>query len=247
MEKKYLLLLSYDGSNYLGWQKTKEGPSIEGTVQAALERILQQPIYLEAASRTDAGVHALGQVITFKALFDKKSVDQILLSMNQLLPADIRALSLTLTVLDFHPTLNSVQKEYEYKVNTSPILCPFKRATYWHFPQKLDLNLMRSAATQLIGEKDFRGFTNTKKGPHQNTIRTLFSLEIDEVGSDVIFNIRGNHFLYKMVRNLVGTLLYIGSSKLPLDVIEQLLENKKRCQGGMTAPASGLTLKKIFY
>lgn len=241
------LILSYDGSNYLGWQATKEGLSIEETLQKAIEKILQQPVRLEAASRTDAGVHAKGQVVSFFAHLSKLDLKKLHISLNQLLPKDIRVLSLELVSMDFHPTLDGKEKEYVYQLSTSPFQCPFKRQTSWHFPFHLDMSMMEKAAMSLIGEKDFKGFTNTKKNPHETTIRTIHSIRIEKQQEDIIFTIRGNHFLYKMVRNIVGTLCYIGCEKLPLSVIADLLQNKQRAKGGMTAPAHGLTLSKVIY
>lgn len=246
-QKNIKLIISYDGSHYLGWQATKEGPSIELTLLNCLKKILQQPIHLQAASRTDSGVHAKGQVVNFLADISRYTLCQLQLSLNQLLPDDIRVLTIEDVRLDFHPTLDSVEKEYEYKVNTSVYLCPFKRTTYWHLPLKLDIELMQQACDLLIGEKDFKGFTNTKKNPHTSTIRKVNFLRITHIDDDIIFLIRGNHFLYKMIRNIVGTLCYIGSNKLPLNILSEILENKQRAQGGVTAPAHGLTLNKIIY
>jgi tRNA pseudouridine38-40 synthase len=133
----------------------------------------------------------------------------------------------------FHPTLDSRSKEYHYRVSTSCFLSPFKTRTHWHFPYILDETLMKKGALNLIGKKDFKAFTNHKKNPHRDTIREVFSIDIVQEGS--------------MVRNIVGTLCYIGCHKLPSDCIERLINQKLRMQAGVTAPACGLVLKSIQY
>ncbi len=246
MNVQYKLTLSYEGTLYFGWQKTQEGPSIEQTLQLVLATILQEPIELQAASRTDAGVHALGQVVTFvcsKALCTKK----ILVSLNQLLPSSIRCLDIEKISLDFHPTLSSFSKSYRYVVATQPILSPFEHGLVWHFPHDCQIPIMESAAKQLIGTHDFKAFTNQKKGPHKDTVRTLFSIDIQPTDSGFFIDITGDHFLYKMVRNIVGTLCYIGAGKISLSALSTILKNKQRTQAGITAPASGLFLKNINY
>lgn len=246
MNHNIKLHLAYDGSSYLGFQKTKEGPSIEGSLEQVLEKILQHEISLQAASRTDAGVHAEDQVINF---FTDKLLDlpKLLISLNQLLPKDIRVLKLEHANPSFHPTLDSIGKEYHYHVSTEEFLSPFKRHYVWHFPHLLDLELMRKASNLLIGTHDFQAFTNARKPSYENTVRTVNSIEILQKDKFFAFFIIGENFLYKMVRNIVGTLCYIGCHKLTLDHLPDILSSRKRAQAGMTAPASGLFLHKIYY
>lgn len=246
MEFFYKITLSYDGSLYFGWQKNSVGPSIESCLEHALITILQEQITLQAASRTDAGVHAIDQVVKFSS---KRSIDtsKTLISLNQLLPPSIRCLHLETTSQDFHPTLSSISKTYHYHVVTSRILSPFQRNFCWHFPYICDFTLMRRASNDLLGRHDFKAFTNTKKGPHKDTVRTIFSIEIIPTEDGFLIEITGDHFLYKMVRNIVGTLCYIGCGKIAPEAITTILQEKLRTQAGMTAPASGLFLKKINY
>ena len=167
--------------------------------------------------------------------------------MNSLLPEDIRVYAMQIMPLSFHPTLESLGKEYHYHVSTTPWLSPFQRHFMWHFPKKLELELMQKASLHLLGKKDFSALTNTRKPDYENRVREIFSIDITQEGENFCFRIRGDHFLYKMVRNIVGTLCYVGCGKLSIDAIEKILESKQRAQAGMTAPACGLVLKKVYY
>lgn len=247
MNQNIKLHLSYDGSNYYGWQKTSEGPSIEATLEEVLKKILQHPISLQAASRTDAGVHAEDQVVNFFTDKDPLKLNLFQTSLNQLLPNDIRINKIAIMQDNFHPTLDSIAKEYHYNLSTEPWLSPFKRYFYWHFPKQLNISLMKEAATLLIGKQDFQALTNFRKPPHRDTIREIFSIDFIEHQDDLCIQIKGDHFLYKMVRNIVGTLCYIGCGKIALQELTSILQGKKRKDAGMTAPALGLVLKKIHY
>lgn len=247
MTRNIKMTLCYDGTSYLGWQKTKEGPSIEEALEKVFEKILQQKTSFQAASRTDAGVHAEGQIVNFHLKSNSICLKKLLQSANKLLPSDILIEKIEEESPFFHPTLDSRSKEYHYRVSTSFFLSPFKTRTHWHFPYILDETLMKNGALDLIGKKDFKAFTNHKKNSHKDTIREVFSIEIVKEGLDFLFIIKGDHFLYKMVRNIVGTLCYIGCHKLPYDCIESLLSQKLRMKAGVTAPACGLVLKSIVY
>lgn len=248
MRPNIKLLVAYDGTNYLGWQKTRMGPSIEGSLQQTLERILQQPILLQAASRTDAGVHAEGQIVNF---IPNKKVDigKLQHSLNSLLPSDIVVLKISEEREAFHPTLDAVEKEYRYMLCNGPAQLPQKRFYSWHYPGHLDIPLMREAAKALVGCYDFAAFCNVKKNAHyENTIRQVKSIEIEELPENSVrFVIRGANFLYKMVRNIVGTLVYVGCGKLSPDAIPAIIKGLDRTQAGMTAPAHGLFLYRVFY
>lgn len=242
--KNLKLTIAYEGTSYLGWQKTKEGPSIEETLGQVLEKILQHPVKLQAASRTDAGVHAEGQVVNF---FSEKDLclDRLKMSCNALLPGDIRVLQLEEAPLSFHPTLNAKGKEYHYHVCLGHVQLPFERNFSWHFVKDVDIDLMRQGAFHFIGRHDFSALTNERQ---KNNVRELYLIEIDKTTDDrVRFRITGNHFLYKMVRNIVGTLLYVGCGMLSFDELPLLLKKGDRKAAGMTAPAHGLSLKRVFY
>lgn len=238
------LILAYDGTAYLGWQKTEMGPSIEGSLGRVLEQILQQPIKLQAASRTDAGVHAEGQVVNFFSE-PKLSLDRLLASCNALLPSDIRILHLEEMPSSFHPTLDAKGKEYHYHICLGKVQLPFDRRFSWHFVKKVQLNWMKEAALYFIGKHDFLALTNERQ---EDNIRELYSIQIDEIGDERIrIRVAGNQFLYKMVRNIVGTLLYAGCGMISMETISTLLKKGDRKEAGMTAPAHGLILKRVFY
>lgn len=238
------LLLAYEGTHYLGWQKTKMGPSIEDALEKALFQIFHYPTPLQAASRTDAGVHAEGQVVNF-FLKEERDLHRLQCSLNALLPSDIAVLNIERMAPSFHPTLDVSGKEYRYFVCNKATQLPFHRTNSWHFPYPLNLNGMRSAAHFLIGTKDFSAFSNLRV---EEGVRTLTAITIDIIEEErLCFSIQGDHFLYKMVRNLVGTLLYVGCGKIQEEDLPSILESRERARTGVTAPAHGLTLYKVFY
>jgi tRNA pseudouridine38-40 synthase len=243
------LLLAYDGTAYLGWQKTKEGASIEETLQQVLEHILQEKIELQAASRTDAGVHAIGQVANFSTTRLNSSPARLRASLNRLLPSDIVIREVEEVPATFHPTLDCQEKEYHYQLCFGRIQLPQRRYYSWHYPYPLDVGRMQAAAQLLIGRQDFSAFCNTKKNePYESTIRTLTKVEIVPSSPfECTIIIAGKQFLYRMVRNLVGTLVYIGRGKIQLEELLLLLKEGNRSRAGMTAPAHGLTLAKVRY
>lgn len=236
----YKLIVAYQGTRYLGWQKTGMGLSIEEELEGVLSRILQQPIHLQAASRTDAGVHAQGQVVNFFA--DKAPS---LRSLNGLLPKDISVSIIEEMPIDFHPTLHATGKEYHYNICFGHAQLPFHRSFSWHFPYALDLSSMQNAAAALIGEHDFSAFTNERQ---EDNVRHVTAIEIFPLAADRLrISVAGNRFLYKMVRNLVGTIVYAGCGKIAPGDVSDILESKDRTRAGMTAPACGLSLYKVKY
>ncbi len=244
MKKNLKCRIAYEGTAYSGWQKTETGPSIEGELEKALCQILQHPVKLQAASRTDAGVHAEGQVINF---FTERetTLDRLKKSCNALLPSDIRMIEMTEAPKNFHPTLNAKSKEYHYSICIGSTQLPFHRRFSWHFVKPVKVSLMREAAALLIGEHDFSALTNEKQ---KNNIRKVYQIEIEEWENDHIrIRVAGNHFLYKMVRTIVGTLAYAGCGMLQMKDIADLLKSGDRTAAGMTAPAHGLILKKVNY
>ncbi|MBS0620122.1 MAG: tRNA pseudouridine(38-40) synthase TruA [Verrucomicrobia bacterium] len=241
------LIISYQGTPFLGWQKTKEGPSIEAALEEALQTLLRHPVTLQAASRTDAGVHAEGQVVNF---FTRESITprRLLHSLNGILPREIAVLHAEEMPPAFHPTLDAKEKQYGYLICHGPVQLPLYRHTSWHFPRALDVGAMESASKALIGTHDFSAFCNALKEWDRTTICTLTSIAITPLPDERLsIQIQGDHFLYKMMRNLVGTLAYIGCGKLSPGAILDLLAGKDRTCIGMTAPAHGLVLKKVFY
>jgi tRNA pseudouridine38-40 synthase len=248
MKRNIALKLAYDGSDFLGWQKSCHGPTIEEALQSCLEQILQEPVALQAASRTDRGVHAEGQWVNFYS--DKNFMCEGLhKSLNALLPASVRVLSVCEMPFHFHPALHAQKKEYHYQVCLGPHQLPKQRRFSWHVCHKIDFKSMESACRHFLGEHDFSSFCNFRKNLNYPDKRR----QIEEVeffltqDNQIIFVIKGDHFLYKMVRNIVGTLIYVGRGKILSEDIPLILSTRLRAMAGITAPAHGLTLKKIYY
>lgn len=241
------LTVVYNGTNYLGWQKTKMGPSIEEALEKILSQILRQKIRLQAASRTDAGVHAEEQVVNFFS--EKTDIDLYRLKrgLNGLLPDDISIKAIENAPIDFHPTLDCSGKEYHYQICNSRAQLPFYRQFSWHYYYPLCIDEMQKAADGLIGKHDFSAFCNDKTTA-QNNIREIYQIDVLPLESERLkIRIHGNAFLYNMVRIIVGTLVYIGAGKLNSDSIVEILNSRDRTKAGITAPAHGLTLHKVFY
>ena len=240
---------AYDGTRYFGWQKTRMGPSIEGQLQDVLEQITGQKIVLQAASRTDAGVHAEGQVVNFFLENEAADLSKLLISLNQLLPGDISVMELGRAKADFHPTLDAVGKEYHYTFSVGPVQYPRHRLYAWHYPYPLNLKDMAEAGRRLEGEHDFSSFCNVKKNDKEvNFVRTLSAIEIKEMKEKRLrIIIRGNRFLYRMARNIAGTLACVGRGKISPSDIPKLLKQRDRTDAGVTAPAHGLTLHKVYF
>lgn len=242
------LLISYDGTHYLGWQKTKSGKSIEEALETALSQILNEKVSLQAASRTDAGVHARGQVANFKLSKDEIDLKKLQRGLQGLLDEDISILAIEKAEDSFHPTLDNEGKEYHYFICNSPYQSPFHREYSWHFPYPIDLELLRQAASFFEGYKDFSAFCNERAQFTRDPLCRMQKIEILPLEDQrLCLSIRGTRFLYKMVRNIVGTLAYIASGKIPLSALERIVESKQRAQAGITAPAHGLVLRQVFY
>lgn len=240
---RYKLLVSYDGTGYLGWQKTRFGPSIQEKLQKALLVISKEPILPEAASRTDKGVHAEGQIVSF-ALSSSWNPKRLLTALNAHLPEDIRIIDSAIVASEFHPTLDAVKKSYRYVVDLEEVQSPEKRAYAWHYFYPVDLSKMEKGAQMLVGTRDFSTFSNRKE---KNPLCTLFSIDFWTLNGSLTIEMTGDRFLYKMARNLAGTLLYIGSGKLPLESLPDIIASLDRKKAGITAPASGLFLHKVLY
>lgn len=243
------LIIAYDGGSFCGWQKTKVGPSIEETLEKVLGTILQEPISLQAASRTDSGVHARGQVVNFITANKRFDLSRLFVSANQLLPKSIVVSSLQEAPASFHPTLDCIGKEYHYSICASPVQLPQHRCYSWHVRASLDKGKMDEAAAMIKGEKNFKALCNAKKNSrYQDYLRELTSIEIESLPEErLCIKILGNHFLYKMARNIAGMIVYAGIGKLHPGDIESILASGDRTQASITAPAHGLTLFRVLY
>lgn len=247
--KNFKLIVAYDGTNYLGWQDAKAGPSIEAELRSVLEQVLQQTVTLQAASRTDAGVHARHQVVNFRTERSEIDPKKLLISLNCLLPGSIAITSIQEVSEEFHPTLHCSYKEYRYYICNTTWQYPEYRYTSWHHPQALDLDKMDAVAQEFVGTHDFSAFTNVKKNEsYEDHIRQVLDISIDRLPMNrICIRVKGVAFLYKMVRNIVGTIVYAGSGKIGVDDIVSILASKNRVEAGVTAPAHGLFLHQVVY
>lgn len=244
-KKRVCLVVAYDGTNYHGWQVQNNGITIESELNRCLTELFGEPIEVIGASRTDAGVHALGNI----AVFDTESpmpADKISYALNQRLPEDIRVRNSKEVSPDWHPRHCESRKTYEYHIYCSEFPMPVKRLysyfTYW----SLDVNRMREAASYLEGEHDFKSFCQTN-AQVESTIRTIYSMEVEEQGTDIVIRVCGNGFLYNMVRIIAGTLMEVGRGRIRPEDMPDILEAKDRAAAGPTAPAHGLTLVKYEF
>jgi len=239
------LIISYDGTNYCGWQKQPNGITIEEVLNKALKDLLNEDVEVIGASRTDSGVHALGNV----AVFDTESrikPERFAYALNVRLPEDIRIVSSCKVPLDFHPRYTDSIKTYEYKIYNKTINNPLLRLYSNFIYVNLDVDKMRKAAAYLVGEHDFKAFCSIRTSA-KTTVRTIYSLDVEKCGDLITIRISGNGFLYNMVRIIVGTLVSVGRGKIPPARMKEILESKDRKNASPTALARGLCLVGIEY
>jgi len=239
----YKLIIAYDGMDYHGWQIQPGVKTIQGTIQEALERITEQKIKIVGAGRTDAGVHAKGQVANFWANINL-SEEELLRALNSVLPHDIRILSLEKVPLDFHARRKAKAKIYEYRILNSKIISPFLIRYVLHYPYPLDFDRMREASKHFVGKKDFTPFSSSDK---KNNIREVYYSEIFKKDDEIIYKIKANGFIRYMVRKIVGILIEIGKGKIEPDIIIDIFENKNHSITIPTAPPHGLCLLEVIY
>lgn len=243
--KRIKLTIAYDGTNYCGWQVQPNGITVEEVLNKALHKLTGENIQVIGASRTDSGVHALGNV----AVFDSETTippERIAMALNQRLPEDIVIVKSEEVPLDFHPRYCECSKTYEYHIINTRIPIPTKRLTNYFVSYQLDFDKMRQAASYLVGEHDFVSFCNVRTDV-ENTVRTIHALDIIQNGEEITIRITGNGFLYNMVRIIVGTLIRVGRGFYEPEKVKEILEAKDRKAAGVTAPAHGLMLVEIEY
>lgn len=242
------LVLTYDGSRYRGWQRLNDTDNtIQSKLETTLSRILSEPVELVASGRTDAGVHALGQVANFHCE-NTMACRDILAELRKYLPADIGVLSCEEASPRFHARYNARRKTYLYRVWNSPEPCVFIRRQVYRLEAPLDIRAMEDAAQHFLGTHDFRAFC-TGKGSGKSTVRTIDTLTITRKGHEVDIRIRADGFLYNMVRIITGTLLEVGMTDHTLTAgdIPGIFEAQSRSEAGYTVPAQGLTLVEVEY
>lgn len=243
--KRVMLTVAYDGTRYHGWQIQPSGETIEGILNGCLSELLGERIEVVGASRTDAGVHAMGNV----AVFDTESpipADKISYALNRMLPEDIRVQKSEEVAPDFHPRHYASRKTYEYRIYCAPFPMPIRRlyAHYTYVP--MDVDLMSQGSEYLVGKHDFKSFCSAD-AQVETTVRQIDSLGVLVEGREIVIRISGRGFLYNMVRIIAGTLMEIGRGHIAPEEMVKILEARDRQAAGPTAPACGLTLVKIEY
>lgn len=243
--RRIKLIVAYDGTEYSGWQIQPEAPTIEMCLDKAIHELTGENVHVTGASRTDAGVHAYGNV----AVFDTESRipgDRFTFALNRFLPDSIVIQDSWEVSVDFHPRHCNTRKTYEYRILNTAVPLPQKCNFTWHVAGSIDIEKMKEAAAYIVGEHDFKSFCCVRTQA-ESTVRTIYSLEVLQEGSEIIIRIKGNGFLYNMVRIITGTLIQVGKGRFMPEYVKQMLEAKDRTVAGQTAPPQGLTLVGIEY
>ena len=237
--------ICYDGTKYRGWQRlTGVENTIQGKLEQTLSRLLGEQIEVSGSGRTDAGAHALGQVVSFHTE-STLSCQEILEGLRRYLPEDIGIYSCQEVHPRFHARLNAKSKTYRYRIWNSDSPCVFDRKYLWQLPEELDLEALRKAAAYFLGEHDFSAFCANKK-MKKSTVRRIDAVIIEKKDEEIVLTFTGNGFLYNMVRILVGTLVEVGRGERNADSIPNLFGGKRE-QAGLLAPAQGLCLMEVTY
>lgn len=246
---KIKLVIAYDGAAYQGWQWQKVGTGVQEKIEEALGKTLGSTPRVIGSSRTDTGVHALGMIAHFKLPPAHLNFNprKILLALNAHLPDDIRILKATRAKPRFHAQFDATGKEYRYYLWNHPAHNPLLLGRCWHMTRPLDLAAMREAAKHFPGTKNFESFAVNRSYRMASYVRTLNSCRIQKSGPLLTFVIRGEGFLYRMCRGIVGTLVQVGIGKYKPEQVAAMLEARNREMAGMSAPAHGLVLQKVFY
>ena len=246
---KFKLIIAYEGTNYAGWQVQKTGLGVQQKIEEALQKLFALPVRVHSSSRTDTGVHAIGMAAHFELPREKFKMPaaKLALAINAHLPADIRIMRAARCPADFHARFDAAGKQYRYFVWNHAALNPLWRRQAWHVPSPLDKKAMRAAAAFFRGQRDFKSFAGTRDYEMESTVRTVTRCELKVQGPLLTFVIEGDGFLYKMCRGIVGTLIQVGQGKIRGPDLPAILSSRDRRVAGMTAPAQGLVLWKVFY
>jgi len=242
------LVVEYDGTRLLGWQLQPGGPTVQGELERALGVLLREPVRVRGAGRTDAGVHALGQVATAPVAGPPPDLRRLLRGLNALLPPDIAVREVTLADDAFDPRRHARSREYEYRILRHPARSPVWRAWAWHVPRPLDAGAMDAAAALLVGEHDFAAFrgADATETP-RTTVRRVLESRVRHEPPLLVYRVEATAFLKHMVRNIVGTLVEVGLGERPPASMTALLAGRDRTRAGATAPPHGLTLVAVRY
>lgn len=247
------LLLAYDGTDFHGWQVQPDRPTVQGLLAGAIERVTGERTLPQGSGRTDAGVHALGQVASV-SIASPIPLKNLVIALNDTLPAAVRVHSVEEAPADFHARHSAKAKTYRYRIYRADICPPFVARYVYHHPYPLDEAAMITAAKAVEGEHDFTSFAAAdpdrsarEDGEPFDNVRTIYSSAWRREGEELVYEVRGDGFLHHMVRNLVGTFLLVGKGKLDAGGLRWVLEARDRAQAGATAPASGLVLVSVEY
>lgn len=240
MVKKIVLRVSYDGTNYCGFQKQPNGLSVQDAINAAIFKVSSQQVISTATSRTDSKVHAMDNIVAF----DVETTiphDRFKFALNSRLPEDIRVQSSHLAVDDFHPLRDKFIKTYQYRILNTENADPLRRNYSWHLRYKLDIEEMKRTARLFRGEHDFIAFKCGRR-IYKTTIRNIFQSRLVQEGDELVYTIQGNGFMYNMVRILIGTIVAVGLGELTYEDVEKMLHTGTYKKRGDTAPPQGLVL-----
>jgi len=241
--KNYKAVLAYDGTEFNGWQRQPDGRTVQGVLEEAVRKVTQKRTVVHGAGRTDAGVHALGQVASFRGAF-KLSDGVLLRALNAVLPADVRIFSLEEAPAGFHARQSARSKVYRYRIVHAPQASPLDRRYVLHWPYPLDLRSMREAARMFVRTDDFTAFSSNRD---RSPVRTVRRSELRKTGPEIVYTIEAEGFLRYMVRTIVGTLLEVGRGRIAPAQVEEIFRRKDRSLAGPTAAAKGLTLVRVDY
>jgi len=272
----FKLTIAYDGTDFHGWQMQANKPTLQGEIVSVLQRLTQEKVILHGAGRTDAGVHALAQVVTFVTESSVPTAN-VVKALNDILPASVRVLEVTEAAADFHARQSARAKTYRYRIHRAPICPPFLARYVWHFPFPLNEAAMAGAAGLVEGEHDFTSFAAVDParvigesvdheghpsaslrassvspreragGPNSGNVRQIFSSRWERQSDELVYTVRGSGFLHHMVRNLVGTFILVGKGTWRVEDLTRILEARNRSAAGATAPPSGLYLVNVEY
>lgn len=252
--KNILIKVQYDGSEFCGWQIQPDVRTVQGDIEHVLKYIAGEDIHIHGTSRTDAGVHALGQCASF-SWNSRMPVEKLELVMNRRFgagglgrmgsPGDIKVVEVKEMPEDFHARYNCKGKTYRYVIDRTGDI--FKRKHAYQFAEPLDIEAIKEAASHIVGTHDFKCFETSGGTPRETTVRTVFDLTVEDKEESIVFEITGDGFLYNMVRIIIGTLVEVGLGKKKPSDLPMIIESKDRSKAGFTAPPQGLYLKEIYF
>jgi tRNA pseudouridine38-40 synthase len=247
MSRRLKLIIAYDGTPFAGWQSQSHGNTIQDHIERAFERVLDKPVRVHGAGRTDAGVHALAQCAHVDLPSDRLSAARWAEALNALLPPTIRVLRCQYVSNDFHARLSAKGKIYRYRIWLAPVLPPFEFRRAWHIPRPIDPKILKRASKQFVGTHDFAGFAANRGKQEKSTVRTIYSVRVHHQGLCVTVEFDGDGFLYRMVRLIVGSLVKSALGKMSIEDVAARLNSGQVGVARFAAPAEGLFLVRVRY